>query len=138
MGGVLQLFTIKASQILAPRRGLVFCGIAAACIALASFHLPAQSEAQASPGIRCGRNIWFNATFGDEKYYALLAQLPDPTQRILIGFTNVLTTPRASRFDQWGMINDPDCKANPAGGLDICDDPQATGVVGIRQTKAPN
>ena len=38
------------------------------------------------------------------------------------------------RFDVWGVINDPDCRANPAGGPDICDDPEATGVVGIRRS----
>ncbi len=88
--------------------------------------------------MRAGREIWFNATFGDEKYYALLAQLPDATERILIGFTNVLLTPRSRRFDQWGMINDPDCTANPAGGFDICADPHATGVVGMRKTTTPD
>ncbi len=76
--------------------------------------------------MRAGRDIWFDATSGDEKYYALLAQLPGPTERIQIGFTNALLTPRASRFDEWAMINDPDCRANPDGGLDICNDPNAT------------
>jgi hypothetical protein len=81
MRRVVQLLKPKARQMAASRRCLVWCAIAAVCVAVASFHLPAQSEAQASPSIRCGRNIWFNATFGDEKYYALLAQLPDPTGR---------------------------------------------------------
>lgn len=80
-----------------------------------------------------GRDIWFNSTFGDEAYYAILAKLPDPTKRIDIGLNNVISTPRSLRFDTWGTINDPDCQANPAGGIDICSDPAATGVVGLRK-----
>ncbi len=83
-----------------------------------------------------GRDIWFNNTYGGEKFFTFLANHPDPSKRIKIGFEAVLNTPRAVRFDTWGVINDPDCHANPAGGMDICPDPSATGVVGIRRSTA--
>lgn len=106
----------------------------------ASFRLEAQQASSNGcdrAAIKLGRDIWFKSTFGDEKYYVILAQLPNPAQRILIGFTNVLLTPRSQRFDKWGVINDPGCRANPGGGFDICDDPHGTGVIGIRQIKGP-
>lgn len=81
-----------------------------------------------------GRDIWFERAYGGEKFFTLLANHPDPAKRIKIGFEAVLTTPRAVRFDKWGVINDPDCVANPAGGMDVCPDPEATGVVGIRKS----
>jgi mono/diheme cytochrome c family protein len=84
-----------------------------------------------------GRNIWFNNTYGGEKFFTFLANHPDPAKRITIGFKNVVETPRAVRFDTWGVINDPDCVANPAGGADLCPDPTATGVVGMRKFPGP-
>lgn len=81
-----------------------------------------------------GREIWFENTYGGEKFFRFLANHPDPQRRIVVGFEDVLQTPRAQRFDVWGVLNDPDCEANPAGGLDLCPDPGATGVIGIRQT----
>ncbi len=83
-----------------------------------------------------GRNIWFNNTYGGEKFFTILANHPDPAKRIKVGFEAVLNTPRAQRFDVWGVVNDPDCRANPAGGMDICPDPTATGVIGIRKSTA--
>lgn len=85
-----------------------------------------------------GEEIWFDSTFGGEKFFAFLKVHPDPSKRIDVGFEQVLNTRRSERFDVWGVINDPDCEANPAGGMDICDDPRATGVVGIRQTPLPD
>jgi hypothetical protein len=80
-----------------------------------------------------GRDIWFNETFGGEQFFAYLASPAAGHQQIVIGFENVLQTPRSQRFDVWGVINDPDCEANPNGGYDICDDPTATGVIGMRR-----
>jgi len=37
----------------------------------------------------------------------------------------------------WGVVNDPDCVANPVGGPDIHPDPTATGVVGMRKFPTP-
>lgn len=87
--------------------------------------------------IERGREIWFNNTYGGEKFFDFLARFPDPTRRLNPGFENVINTPRTQRFQTWGTINDPDCTANPAGGPDICPDPHATGVIGIRQFPSP-
>ncbi len=80
-----------------------------------------------------GRKIWFENTYGGEKFFDFLANHPDPAKKVTIGFEKVLTTPRNVRFQNWGTINDPDCKANSAGGMDICKNPAATGVIGIRK-----
>ncbi len=85
-----------------------------------------------------GRDVWFNNTYGGEKFFEFLEVHPDPQKRITIGFQNVIDTPRNVRFDVWGVINDPDCTANPAGGADLCPDPEATGVVGIRKFPKPD
>jgi mono/diheme cytochrome c family protein len=85
-----------------------------------------------------GREVWFNNTYGGEKFFAFLKQHPDPQRRIDIGFTNVTHTPRSQRFDVWGVINDPDCVADPAGGEDLCADPESSGVIGIRKKTLPN
>jgi mono/diheme cytochrome c family protein len=95
-----------------------------------------EQAASLSESTHPGRNIWFNNAYGGEKFFTFLANHPDPSKRLKVGFEAVINTPRAVRFDQWGVINDPDCKANPAGGADICPDPTATGVVGIRKSTA--
>ncbi len=95
-----------------------------------------EQAASLSESSHPGRNIWFNNTYRGEKFFTALANHPDPSKRLKVGFEAVLLTPRNVRFDQWGVINDPDCKANPAGGMDICPDPTATGVVGIRKSTA--
>jgi len=90
-------------------------------------------ESQALTAEERGRDIWFNNTYGGEKFFSLvLPYHPDPLRRIRIGFQAVIDTPRSIRFDTWGVINDPDCVANPAGGMDLCDDPESSGVVGMR------
>ncbi len=81
-----------------------------------------------------GEELWFDATFGGEKFFAWLGSPAAGDRQLPVGFEAVMNTPRAQRFDTWGVINDPDCEANPAGGMDVCDDPQATGVVGMRRT----
>ena len=90
-----------------------------------------------SASINRGRDIWFENTYGGEKFFAFLAQHPDPSKRIKVGFEAVIETPRESRFEIWGTINDPDCEANPEGGADICPDPTATGVIGMRKLDTP-
>lgn len=84
-----------------------------------------------------GRDIWFNNTYGGQKFFWFLQNHPDPARRVTVGFPNVINTPRAIRFNVWGVVNDPDCVANPAGGPDICPDPTATGVIGMRKFPAP-
>lgn len=90
-----------------------------------------------SASIDRGRDIWFNNTYGGEKFFSFLAVHPDPQKRIEVGFQAVIDTPRANRFDIWGTINDPDCEADPDGGPDICPNPTASGVVGIRKFDTP-
>jgi mono/diheme cytochrome c family protein len=85
-----------------------------------------------------GREIWLTHTYGGERFFAFLAEHPDPTKRLAVGFAQVVTTPRPARFERWGTLNDPDCRANPAGGPDLCPDPHATGVIGIRQVPGPD
>ncbi len=85
------------------------------------------------PAVDRGRDIWFLNSYGGEKFFAFLANHPDPQKRIEVGFDAVVNTPRDVRFDVWGVINDPDCSANPNGGADVCDDPNASGVIGIRK-----
>lgn len=90
-----------------------------------------------SESIDRGRDIWFNNTYGGETFFHFLANHPDPAQRLKIGFDAVVGTPRGVRFDVWGVINDPDCEADPNGGPDVCTDPNASGVVGIRKFPGP-
>ncbi len=94
-------------------------------------------EHELSTAQQRGRDNWFNKTYGGGKFFAFLAVHPDPAKRIRVAFTEMMNTPRADRFAQWGLINDPDCAANPAGGADLCDDPAASGVVGIRKEAGP-
>ncbi len=92
-----------------------------------------QIEAAERVDLDRGRDIWFENTYGGEKFFAFLAQHPDPAKRLKLGFEDIVNTPRADRFEVWGVINDPDCRANPQGGADLCDTPSATGVVGVRK-----
>ncbi len=84
-----------------------------------------------------GRKIWFENTYGGEKFFSFLANHPDASKRVNIGFEKVLLTPRKLRFQNWGTINDPDCHEVP-GEMDSCKDPSATGVIGIRKSTAAN
>ncbi|MER3423414.1 MAG: hypothetical protein C4293_09480 [Nitrospiraceae bacterium] len=95
------------------------------------------SPAPQESNIEHGREIWFKRTYGGQRFFAFLANHPDPVVRVEIGFRNVINTPRDQRFQTWGTINDPDCRANPMGGPDICRDPNATGVIGIRKFLLP-
>jgi len=93
-----------------------------------------------------GANLWLKATFGGEQFFTLV--LPQALD-LTVGLNQVLLTPRSERFSAWGVVNDPNCKANPNGGLDVCppdvasNDPDApvegapTGVVGVRQYPNP-
>lgn len=93
-------------------------------------------ERVSSGSVTHGRQIWYENTYGGERFLAFMANHPDPARRIRIGLDEVLRTPRATRFDVWGTINDPDClpSADPASPYDVCPDPGATGVIGIRKS----
>jgi hypothetical protein len=104
---------------------------------IAAIERPSVVEHALSPAEQHGRDVWFQQTFGGEKFFFFLANHPDPAKRIRIAFDEMVKTPRAARFATWGVINDPDCVANPQGGADLCADPEATGVVGIRKRPGP-
>jgi hypothetical protein len=80
-----------------------------------------------------GRDVWFNETFGGERFFSLI--LPGPPFNLPLGFEAILRSDRATRFDQFGVLNDPDCEAGDesTGYLDRCSDPNATGIVGMRR-----
>lgn len=64
-------------------------------------------EAGLSPSARAGREIWFKATAGNERFHTYTFQ-----QRVgvLIDWYRVLRgDQREQRFATWGLINDPDC-----------------------------
>ena len=68
------------------------------------FHAGAQDL---SPSARAGREIWFKATAGNERFHTYVFQ-----QRlgVLIDWYRVLRSEaRGDRFKTWGIINDPDC-----------------------------
>ncbi|MBV9265070.1 MAG: hypothetical protein JO061_02765 [Acidobacteriaceae bacterium] len=80
-----------------------------------------------------GRDVWFKSTFGGEKFFTLI--LPQPPFNLTLGIPQVLTWNRDTRFNEWGVINDPDCVPGDASTdyLDKCADPNSSGVVGIRK-----
>ncbi|MDB4967206.1 MAG: lipoprotein cytochrome c [Myxococcales bacterium] len=92
-----------------------------------------------------GRTTWFNATFGGEKFFSLI--LPGPPFNLALGFDTVLVSDRNTRFNEFGVLNDPDCVQGDAttGGLDRCaDDAQigsyngaSAGIVGVRKFLNP-
>lgn len=83
-----------------------------------------------------GKEVWLNSTFGGETYFSLI--LPAAPFDLRLGFDAVLATPRSQRFTRWGILNDPDCTdGDGSTGFDRCDDPHATGVVGIRRFDNP-
>ncbi|HEY5946532.1 MAG TPA: hypothetical protein VIV40_13615 [Kofleriaceae bacterium] len=86
-----------------------------------------------SPALKHGRDVWFNETFGGEKFFSLI--VAGPPFNLPIGLDAALTSPRATRFNNWGLINDPDCTPGDAStfGFDRCADPESAGVVGVRK-----
>ena len=64
-------------------------------------------EAGLSPSARAGREIWYKATAGNDRFHTYVFQ-----QRIgvVIDWYRVLRTDeRPDRFAAWGLINDPGC-----------------------------
>jgi len=86
-----------------------------------------------SPTLQHGKDLWFKATFGGEKFFSQI--LPGPPFNLSLGLDAALTSPRATRFTNWGLINDPDCVQGDAssGFLDKCTDPESAGVIGVRK-----
>lgn len=92
-----------------------------------------ETSAALTPQQQKGRDTWFNATFGGEKFFSLI--LPGPPFNLTLGLDRALTSNRNTRFDEWGLLNDPDCVQGDAssGFLDKCKDPASAGIVGIRK-----
>lgn len=70
----------------------------------AGFHY---GEAGLSPAARAGREIWYKATAGNDRFHTYVFQ-----QRIgvMIDWYRVLRADqRDDRFHAWGLINDPSC-----------------------------
>ncbi|HEX3760862.1 MAG TPA: hypothetical protein VHW23_19320, partial [Kofleriaceae bacterium] len=89
-----------------------------------------------TPQEKHGQDIWLHSTFGGEKFFSLI--LPEAPFNLRLGFDALLATPRSQRFTQWGAINDPDCSdGDGSTGFDRCNDPHATGIVGIRKFDNP-
>lgn len=86
-----------------------------------------------SPAERHGRDIWFKSTFGGEKFFSLI--LPNPPFNLPLGFDQLITSDRDTRFQTYGVLNDPDCQPGDAstGFQDKCADPNSAGIVGIRK-----
>lgn len=84
-----------------------------------------------------GRVIWFKSTFGGERFFSLI--LPHAPFNLQVGFDQLLKWPRATRFDEYGVINDPDCTPGDesTGYFDQCNDPESTGVIGVRKFANP-
>src|SRR3954465_13594308 len=72
-----------------------------------------------------GRDIWFKSTFGGERFFSLI--LPSPPFNLRLSGDQMLTSPRDTRFDQFGVINDPGCTPGDAttSYLDKCADPES-------------
>ncbi len=71
-------------------------------------------EANLSPSARAGREIWYKATAGNDRFHTYVFQ-----QRVgvLIDWFRVLRSDeRDDRFAAWGIINDPGCCAPGSPG----------------------
>lgn len=109
------------------------------CVVLASCTEDASVVEQSATGPgSIGWDVYFKRTYGNEVF--LTQVFPTLPGSFTLGIDQVFTTPRATRFDTWGVLNDPDCTDGDAttDGFDRCDDPNATGVIGIRKTLNPN
>lgn len=107
--------------------GLLF-SFAAGCNASTS-----ESTSALSPELKQGRDTWFNDTFGGEKFFSFI--LPGPPFNLSLGLDSAVRSPRDTRFDAYGLINDPDCVQGDAStfGFDKCKDPESAGVIGVRK-----
>ncbi len=92
-----------------------------------------QTTAALTPQLQHGKDVWFTSTFGGEKFFSLI--LPNAPFNLSLGLDAALTSPRDTRFTNYGLLNDPDCVQGDAssGYLDKCTDPGSAGVVGVRK-----
>jgi mono/diheme cytochrome c family protein len=101
-------------------------------------NLGSQSDSVRGPSaaqLNHGRDVWFKSTFGGEIFFGLIVS--SAPFNLPVGLENMVRSPRASRFEDWGAINDPDCTAGAPGDFDTCADPNASGVIGLRKYTNP-
>jgi len=104
----------------------------------------AATSAALSPDEAAGRDTWIKSTFGGQHFFSQI--LPGPPFNLPLGLDAVLTSDRNTRFDNWGVVNDPDCVQGDAssGFLDKCADDAnlfkfddingaSAGIVGVRK-----
>ena len=127
--------------------GLLAMASAAGCAGQASTTdgTAATTSAALSSDEQAGRDTWFNATFGGEKFFSLI--LPQAPFNLKLGFDQILTSDRNTRFDTFGVVNDPDCVQGDitTGYLDKCADDAnvgsyngaSAGIVGVRKMLNP-
>jgi mono/diheme cytochrome c family protein len=114
-------------------RGFTLAVLVLATAACADETDDATTTQALSPALKHGRDVWFNETFGGEKFFSLI--VTGPPFNLPIALDAALTSPRDTRFNEWGLLNDPDCTQGDAttGYLDRCADPASAGVVGVRK-----
>ena len=104
----------------------------------------ATTSAALSPGEQAGHDTWFKSTFGGQHFFTQI--LPNAPFNLKLGFDAMLTSDRNTRFNQYGVVNDPDCVQGDAssGYLDKCADDAnlfnfddingaSAGIVGVRK-----
>jgi mono/diheme cytochrome c family protein len=86
-----------------------------------------------TPAEERGRDVWFKSTFGGERFFSLI--LSGPPFNLRLGLDALVTSPRDTRFTEYGVLNDPDCAPGDAstGYLDRCADPNSAGIIGVRK-----
>lgn len=107
---------------LTPSRSFLYCALSIA-VSLLSF-ISASSAAEPSatpytdagfyqagadlnPSERAGREIWYKASAGNDRFHTYVFQ---QRMGVLIDWYRVLNSPaRDQRFAVWGLINDPSC-----------------------------
>jgi hypothetical protein len=102
-----------AQRDIGPRpRSAMHCRMRRSPYSDAGFH---EAEAGLSPSARAGREIWYKATAGNDRFHTYTFQ-----QRVtvLIDWGRILRSDRRDRrFRTWGLINDPGCCTPGAAGL---------------------
>jgi hypothetical protein len=87
------------------------------------------AEAALTPAERAGREIWFNATAGNARFFTYV--FPQRIGVAIDWFRILGANGREDRFKLWGLMNDPDCckpgdphcparSADETFGLDWC------------------
>src|ERR1700760_4243359 len=85
---------------------LVAAVAAGGCAGQASVEEGSTGEAL-SAAEQHGHDVWFKSTFGGEKFFSLI--LPAAPFNLPVGFDEVLASDRNTRFQNFGVLNDPDC-----------------------------